>query len=188
MRTLIVLALATTLLAPLTYASPPAIVEAPTSVGLEGAVDAVTYSHYDCVGTGAPGTAPPHATHTTRVGGFVFNGAGINFGMNALNLFGVGPCPVTAANAGVLPTDFTGTLRLTAVCRGTLNDGAPAASWTVSFLAGTPRSNSFVPGTCRGYVNTAFALDVTIATGPVDVLPGVPVGPLGGIVHTISQT
>lgn len=190
MRKIIILALAILFTAPLTVASPSPIVEAPGATGgiaQTGAADAVSYSHYDCVGPGAPGTASSHAAHTTRVTGFVFNGASINFGLNALALFGAGPCPVTAASAGVLPTDFTGTIRLTAICRGGINDGAVAADWTASYLAGTLRGSAFVPGTCRGPVNTSFALDVSVALSPVAVAPGVPLGPLGGIMHTVAQ-
>lgn len=188
MRTILVLATSLALLAPLAFAEPAAPSEARPVIGtLPSSIDAVNYAHPDCVGPGLPGTAPAHGAHTTRVTGFVIDPARpVSFGVIGLALFGAGVCPVTAAPGPILPQDMTGRWTLTAVCRGTQNEGATFFTWRVDFVGGIATSQSYTPGTCIGFLNSSFALDVTIAISSTALL-GVQLGPAGGVQHTIQQ-
>ncbi|HVM45144.1 MAG TPA: hypothetical protein VM582_04345 [Candidatus Thermoplasmatota archaeon] len=191
MRTLLTSAIALALLAPLTLASPedvasvrPVLVHGAEGGG--GALDAVSYAHDDCVGPGLPGTAGPHATHTTLVPGFVIAPSRpISVGVVTLALFGAGICP-TALGGPVLPHDYSGRLQLTAVCRGTIDDGAVFLQFTLDIIAGFVVGQSSSAGACTGTLNAPFALEVTFALTPTNAL-GTPLGPLGGVRHTLAQ-
>lgn len=189
MRTFIIAIAALALVTPLTVAttaetaSVVAILEEPLGAS---APEAVNYAHRDCVGPGLPGTPSPHATHTTRVSGFVIAPSRpITISVFSLTLFGSGICP-TALPGPVLPEDYTGQIRLTGVCRGTSNEGGLFFDFTIAFLSGIPVSGASTPGTCIGALNSAFEVDLTVSLSPI-ALFGVPLGPLGGIRHTMTQ-
>ncbi|MBI4729411.1 MAG: hypothetical protein HY775_07910 [Acidobacteria bacterium] len=143
------------------------------------------YSHYDCVGPGLPGTAGPHITHTENVTGFTFSSAVMRFTLTPLALFGSGICP-TIVGGPVLPEDFTGTYRLTAVCRETSNDGTVLLVWEIQAVAGAVISQGSGGTSCTGNLGALFSLDITIAISPTSFL-GIPLDPLGGILLTVTQ-
>jgi hypothetical protein len=168
-------------------ASGTAAVSPATSFG-SGSVGirSVSWTHDDCVGPGLPGTAGPHVTHTDNVSGFEIDPARIvNFNLSTLALFGAGICPTTVGGP-VLPQDFTGHWHLTAVCRGSNNDGAVFINWTVDAVAGVATSSGFAGGQCIGTLGQAFSLDVTIEISSTTVL-GLVVQPIGGVQIGITQ-
>ncbi len=192
-RTTVAFAMIAGLVVPAGYAGAgdgAASVAASTGIGLAGDVGAaaVRFSHADCVGPGKPGTAGPHATHTTNVSGFVIDPARpVSFRYSALTLQGAGICP-TAVSGPVLPQDYTGRWQLTAVCRGTNNDGAVFLNWVVDSVAGVVTGQLPVGGTCIGVLGQAFSLDITIALSPtLAPIVLVPLGPLGGELLTVTQ-
>lgn len=146
------------------------------------------YSHSDCIGPALPGTTGPHTTHTAHATGFVIDPArSIQFSLQTLTLQGAGICPVTAVSAPYLPQDYTGSWSLTAVCReGTLTPGQTAVSWSVNAVAGYVLSQNFGGSGCIGYINSVFAMDITIATSPLTLL-GQQIPATGGVATQISQ-
>lgn len=187
MRKATILAIALVLIAPLALASEPSdLVDVRATLGEAGAADAVNYRHDDCVGPGLPGLAGPHGTHTTRVSGFVINPSRpVSFGYATLNPFAPGLCPTTIGGP-ILQHDFTGRLTYSVVCRGTLNDGGLFFSGQINAVGGLLTGTSFLPGTCTGYLNAPFSLDVTI-TITATTFNGLQLGPVGGVGHTLSQ-
>lgn len=164
-------------------------VSAGTQIGLAGdiGVEAVSFSHADCVGPGLPGTAGPHTTHTTNVPGFVIDPARVvSFRYTPLTLLGAGICPTTVGGP-VLPQDYTGRWQMTAVCRQTSNDGAIFLNWIVDSVAGAVTGQGSAGVSCVGLLGAAFSLDITVALSPTDVPNVGPAGPLGGELLTVTQ-
>lgn len=182
-----VIVLAALLTAPFVAADAVDEVLAVLDLGGEATIQSVAYAHADCVGPGLPATAAPHATHTEATAPVVIDGRIVRFSLTGLTLFGSpGPCPVTAANAGVLPQDFTGQYRMTAVCRGTLNDGTVALDFLVDMVAGIVTAQGAAGSPCSGYFGSQFHYDVTVAVDTTTFL-GVELPPTGGVRLTVEQ-
>lgn len=154
-------------------------------LGADGGSQAVLYTHNDCVGPGLPLTASPHVTHTTNVPGFAFNGRAVFFSLTPLAILGAGICPTTVGGP-VLPQDFTGRYHLTAVCRGTSNDGAVTLDWILDIVAGLVQGQGSAGTPCFGLAGASFSLDITIEMSTTTFL-SIPLDPLGGIRLSVSQ-
>lgn len=198
LRTLtLVLAMLAIAIVPATYAahdSSPVVASSATiskaapPLADASATSTTLYTHRDCVGPGAPDTNGPHSTHTTSVPG-VAAGSVVNFGINGFALTGSpGPCPLTAADLGYLPLDFTGQYHLKAVCQGNINPNTVFVDWTITYVVGVATTSSFGGNVCYAYVGTTFSLDTTIAINPATLpIVGVSVPATGAVQLTVSQ-
>lgn len=159
---------------------------APPAISNGGAGFVTLYAHNDCVGPGLPGTAAPHATHTQNVPG-VRAGTVVHFNLAGLTLRGSpGPCPLTAADLGLLPVDMTATYHLTAVCRGNLDAGTVMLDWTLTLVAGNAVTSGFGGSPCSATAGSTFSLDVTIDISDANVA-GIVVPATGAETLTIQN-
>lgn len=158
-----------------------------SSTGGAEAADAVNFLHHDCVGLGLLVTAPPHATHTQNIPGFVLDPArGITVEVDAFTLFGPGGICPTPLGGDALSEDFTGHWRLVLVCRETLNPGVVTLDWNLDFVAGLVTKQTVAGDACVDFLNNPFSLDATVSISGTTFL-GLPLPPVGGIRLTVSQ-
>ncbi|HUR70322.1 MAG TPA: hypothetical protein VM370_13840 [Candidatus Thermoplasmatota archaeon] len=154
--------------------------------GASAAAAAPQFQHFDCAGPGAAQTAGAHATHTERVGGFVIDEArSLQANVVTSAIVGAGICPTTTSGP-ILREFFSGHYALSAVCRGSINDGAVLFAYDLDAIAGRVVAQSFAGGSCIGAPASGFALDVTVGLSPSTTLAGA-LPATGGVSATIKQ-